>query len=331
MKKTFIMIAVALQFVAEAMDPDSNPDSGVDTFMITVDNVDYRKSAEQQVECIASRNAASFLPRSQIVVAGQPFFVRKVGGNALRFVSVNESVATACIPHTVVELCDNCFNLHIALTAVAFEANSQLDLIGRRVFAASSLMSICIPRSVSSCDDECFDWCDLLSSVVFERDSSLRALSRSCFALCHLKFICIPNSITILGQKSFGGASLKAVDFEPWSRLRVIGELAFSWCFSLKTICIPCNVAVIGDRAFDECINLTLVSTERGSQLVWIGESTFANCPSLAIVLVPVQLGLTDDHPCFYGCPTRPTIIALPGIQLSTIRRSPSLPQIAQR
>ncbi|MDR0631998.1 MAG: leucine-rich repeat domain-containing protein [Holosporaceae bacterium] len=91
------------------------------------------------------------------------------------------------------------------------------------------------------------------------------------------------------------------------------GFYAFSNCDSLQFICIPRNVRTIEYWAFYGCVSLTSVSTERGSRLLWIGEGAFNECRPLTFVSFPSRLWwLTDDHPCFNGCKTRPQIFVSP-------------------
>ena len=61
--------------------------------------------------------------------------------------------------------------------------------------------------------------------------------------------------------------------------VRVIGDHAFSFCGSLKSITIPNSVISIGDRAFDGCESLESISIP--NSVTSIGEGAFNGCDNL--------------------------------------------------
>ncbi|MBP3762213.1 MAG: leucine-rich repeat domain-containing protein [Ruminococcus sp.] len=64
-----------------------------------------------------------------------------------------------------------------------------------------------------------------------------------------------------------------------------IGDEAFSYCESLKSVTIPDSVTSIGDLAFLHCTNLTSVTIP--DSVTSIGKCAFLECESLESVTIP--------------------------------------------
>jgi hypothetical protein len=80
------------------------------------------------------------------------------------------------------------------------------------------------------------------------------------------------------------------VAFEKYSRLRVIGIMAFDECSSLKSICIPSSVETVEATAFFECRALAHVGFESHSQLLRINHQAFWRCSQLQSISLPASL-----------------------------------------
>lgn len=78
-----------------------------------------------------------------------------------------------------------------------------------------------------------------------------------------------------------------------------VGERAFSFCESLKTITIPDSVVSIGNRAFNGCHALSSI-TLPGS-LTSIGNLAFSYCYSLANIIIPDSVTSIGDD-VFNAC-----------------------------
>jgi hypothetical protein len=75
------------------------------------------------------------------------------------------------IPRLVKRLGDLGFEYCSRLTSVDFEANSELEEIGRTAFVKPALKRITIPSSVRRLGDSCFSYCSSLTSVGLEPNS----------------------------------------------------------------------------------------------------------------------------------------------------------------
>lgn len=78
-----------------------------------------------------------------------------------------------------------------------------------------------------------------------------------------------------------------------------IGQSAFDYCQSLKSIVLPNTVTVIGNNAFAECSNLTSITLPAG--LATIEYQSFYNCTNLANIILPSSLK-TIERGAFYLC-----------------------------
>ena len=98
----------------------------------------------------------------------------------------------------------------------------------------------------------------------------------------------IPKSVTAIGESAFSYcASLKSVTFEENSGLSSIGANAFRSCAALTEIAIPSGVTEIGDGAFEYCETLASITFAKDSRLASIGADAFQSCSALTKIAIP--------------------------------------------
>ena len=104
-------------------------------------------------------------------------------------------------------------------------------------FNETHLTSITIPASVTTIGDEAFYSDEIITSVTFESGSQLVEIGDSAFLyMTGLEEIKLPGSLKVIGNNAFSQCwSLKIVDFGT-SDLRAIGASVFSGSSKLKTI-----------------------------------------------------------------------------------------------
>jgi hypothetical protein len=150
---------------------------------------------------------------------------------------------------------DHCFDLCCFLVVVTFEENSQLEKVQPEAFAYTESICVYFPRRVTLvlCPFKCSfpevffgnkraDDCDGIRGGTNLRIATIsedcEMLPPFCFAGCH---------------------SLVSVNFEPVSRLRIIGPNAFTECVRLRSIIIPESVQTVGKS----CLSGALCSSPR--------------------------------------------------------------------
>jgi hypothetical protein len=169
------------------------------------------------------------------------------------------------------------------LREVTFAADSKLRYISREAFGGYHLERVCLPASVIEIDPSAFIpgvW----KILQFEKQSHI---------LVHGGFLFAADSGTVLGQvgsadifevpaqfeeigkNAFRGFVAFAFMFENGSRLREIGEEAFSES-ELRAVSVPSSVEILGDRCFENCPLLQKVTFEEPPRLKKIVSRAFA-------------------------------------------------------
>ena len=77
--------------------------------------------------------------------------------------------------------------------------------------------------------------------------------------------------------------------------VKVIGDWAFGWCRSLKSINIPNSVTNIGDSAFESCSSLSNINIP--NSVTNIGDSAFESCRSLSNINIPSSVVNINGNP----------------------------------
>ena len=90
--------------------------------------------------------------------------------------------------------------------------------------------------------------------------------------------------------------SLTKITFQSGSRLKSIGENAFSHCSGLMDIEIPNSVRNIGKYAFYRCTSLTKITFQSSSRLESIGENAFSYCSELTSIEIPASVWSIGDY-----------------------------------
>jgi hypothetical protein len=125
-------------------------------------------------------------------------------------------VGSVTIPASVTSIADSAFENATSITAVTFQAGSELETIGIYAFDnATSLASITIPASVTSIGGYAFNEATSLTTVTFEAGSNLETIGSFAFFMSSLTSITIPKTVTTITSTSFARSSqLTSVTFE---------------------------------------------------------------------------------------------------------------------
>jgi hypothetical protein len=269
MKKLFVIVVMAMQFIAEAMKLEINSN----IYEIYPDGIAHCKTGSGLV---AVRNA--------LELDGERLVVKKI------FFDSSKSLRVI-IPENVESIGKKSSPYYRNPHEVIFEANSQLKRIERGAFYDSGLRSIRIPANVEVVGPSCFMKCQDLREVIFEKNSQLKRVERRAFFMTNLKSMRIPANVEVIGQRCFHLCNcLKEIIFERNSQLKTIVRLAFANS-GLESICIPENVEVIGKGCFIGCRKLHCVVFETDPKRPpQIGKDAFKNCDELQQLIVPADI-----------------------------------------
>ena len=128
---------------------------------------------------------------------------------------------------------------------------------------------------------------------------TVTGIADGCFANSNITSVHIPETAMYIGARAFENcAYLRYVSFANLSTKRVIGDLAFQGCTSLKDMRLPV-VTKIGNSAFGRCTSLNTVIFEDGSEA--IGDYCFTDCKALASVTIPASV-TNIGAKIFYNC-----------------------------
>jgi len=116
-------------------------------------------------------------------------------------------------------------------------------------------------------------------SAVFCEHSNITNLGEHAFDKCSaLTSITLPDKLKVIEELAFVECiSLKRVIYN--KILKTVGAGAFDRCFALKSLALPDKLTVIEKLAFSDCTSLESIICNKN--LKTIGENAFQGCPKL--------------------------------------------------
>jgi len=222
----------------------------------------------------------------------------------------------------------------------------------------TSLISVSIPKSIvdfcKQFNGNVFNSCSNLSTIDFTNCSNLKSIDNGCFNGCSsLSSIDISPCINIetIGPNAFANSGIKNLDLS-LTKIKTIGEYAFTGCQSLDTIILPASLISLGETFrssslqyidFSRCVSLETINNFDAYNLLTLDLSScvslksfssywkfpvtkvknidFSKCNLLTSVSFENMSGLTDvilpssvrDINSFSGCSS---------LQMLTVKRS---------
>lgn len=171
-------------------------------------------------------------------------------------------------------------------------------------FSNPSITKITIADTVEVIEKGAFNNCVSLKSIYF--GSNLKSVDTSGLNSCTLLneiIISESNPYYVIDDEVMFNYDKTELVFYPRTKaneryivpdtVKVIGDYAFSYNESLKSVVISNNVEAIGEGAFNSCIKIDNVAF--GSSVVSIGDGAFAYCKSLKSVVLPNSVRVIAD------------------------------------
>ncbi len=241
------------------------------------------------------------------------------------------------LPDGVISMGEYVFDACSNLTSISIP--ESVTYIDERAFRnCTSLTSITLPKGIKRIYNGLFEGCTNLSSVnIPENVSSIyQNAFKNCSSLTTME---IPENVDYIeGGAFYGCTGLTAFildeDNQNYTTLNgvlfnkeiteiiaipggltsvpipetmtVIGDYAFSGCFSLTSLDIPESITSIGKYAFDDCSALTSISIPES--VTAIKECTFRGCSSLTSINIP-QTVTSIGYSAFSGCSSLTSIV----------------------
>ena len=176
-----------------------------------------------------------------------------------------------------------------------------------------ALSSITIPQSVTYIGKCVFEECKNLVSITVDDNNSFYDSRNSCNAIIQTDInelivgcsaTVIPETVVSIGQYAFSYCrTLKSIVI-PQS-VKSIKKGAFQYCSALTSITIPKGVTSIEDFVFYYCESLVAVDIPEG--IVSIGEHAFSWCYDLTFITIPDDV-ITIGRNAFFYCSSLVTI-----------------------
>jgi hypothetical protein len=217
----------------------------------------------------------------------------------------------------------------VNLSQLAFESGSRLLILGDYAFYdCLSLHSIVIPPHLGQVTGLSFVGSEI-TNIAVDPESELLTISGG--LLLHsgghraIRYFRNEGEVSISGEIGaisagcFCRCTVRSnVMFAPDCKVSILGELAFSSCLSLQSICIPASVETISTRCFSSCMDLSDLTFESGSRLSTIGEQAFHRCLSLTSICIPRSVTVISRD-CFGDCENLKRIVLERGSPLSDL------------
>ena len=199
--------------------------------------------------------------------------VTEIGNDAFREMSTLTSIS---LPDGLLTIGNNAFFSCNGLTSVKIPAS--VTSIGSQAFCNSKKMNLA-QGSVLSCEigDEAFAGCTNLTAVTF--GSNVGNIGTSAFARCEaLASATVPKDVT---------------------KMKTIGQYAFSECSKMAAFDFPSCVDSIGYGAFEKCSSLTSINLPEGLRTI-VGNAFFG-CSGVTSVTIPESVKEMGSN-IFNGC-----------------------------
>ena len=212
---------------------------------------------------------SAFCGKSSLVYFTFPEKVTKIGYAAFDSTLLSGALI---IPDDVEEIGDFAFN---GTNISSLQLPHNLKTLGAYTFMGCSSLSgsLSLPESLESIGQMCFQNCFMLTGTL-TISSKLKVIPLQCFLECNFSGdLIIPEGIEEIGENAFGwSGSYKSLSLP--NSLKKLGRQAFHECNIQGELVIPSHVKTIPDNCFCDCSFTSIIFAEN-SECVKIGNWAF--------------------------------------------------------
>ena len=252
-----------------------------------------------------------------------------------------DSIKQIILPNTITTIGEKAFAECSSLETIKIP--KSVISIGRHAFyKCASLEEIIIPNGVENIDDIAFVYCTNLKKIVIPRSvetvgyhlfSGSANLTIYCETISQPSgwdnswnyyeypvvwgYVQEPNTLyytlsedetyyIVAGIGSYSDTDLVIPETYKGKPIKEIGESAFEYNSSIKSVSIPGSIVKIGDSAFYYCENIERINI--GVGVINIGIWAFKDCSKLVEIVIPSSITSIDSC-AFSGCNSLSNII----------------------
>ncbi len=204
----------------------------------------------------------------------------------------NYALKSITIPSLVTNIQNYSFQNCMGLKTVTFEG--EITTINQSAFQGCiRLEEITIPASVTTFSPNVFVDCKSLKKIKNYSNKLNNYLFGNCSNLETIEMDF--TDLTLIPANCFQGcSSLKSLPFSEMNNVTMIGQSAFSACYSFNVDELNDNIITINASAFSGCIYLNL--SKLPSSLTTLGSGAFAGCKNESLKTIPDGVSRLENN-----------------------------------
>ncbi len=277
----------------------STRNPGVFDHVTTLESISFERGS-----LCANIGVAAFYSCSSLVNVEIAPSVSTIGDYAFASCTALEAIT---VPETAVNLGASIFTNCSALAEVELETKATV-LPSDMFYNCESLSNVVIPATVTTISNGCFEGTAISAFQVDAASTYFKVVDGVLYntdvteivafppAMSAMTSFTVPNTVTKIGNGLFKGMEqLTTVTFEGGRTADlIIGDEAFSGCYSLVNIELPEGTTEIGEEAFYDCTALYLFTIP--STVKTIGDDAFRYCESIIEVCNKSTVAISSSY-----------------------------------
>lgn len=183
-----------------------------------------------------------------------PSGLEKIGVQCFASSGIEELILPESVREVGAEAFQYCNCLETVQLNEGLERLGEKETINERefeggVFVNSAIENIRLPSTLRRIEAEMFEGCEHLRSV--EIPDGIECIGKESFRGCALKSVTFPASVKEICEEAFSENQLKKIMFSSGSKLKTVGDCAFSGndLLDRENVCFP-NDARVSKNTF---------------------------------------------------------------------------------